>query len=797
MEVQTKESMKVNQASIIEENLGLSQNSLRVLEKRYLARDEEGKVIETPRSMMQRVAEALAKVELRYGATAEEAKKYQEQFYQVMTKWEFVPGGRTLTNAGASTRLIASCIVLHMDDSMEGIFGTLKEASLLQQAGSGLGFPWHLLRPAGTLTKKSRGMASGPVSFLMAYDRAFGVIKQQGRHGANMAVMRVDHPDILEFIECKRQEGNLVNFNISVGLTDEFMRAVKDDSKEPWMCQWQEKKMKPHLIKRNNRGAFVSAEDVTITARELMDKIVDAAWSNGEPGVLFPDTANRCNFLPAFGRLEATNPCGEQWLQANDVCNLGSINLGSFVKDKKIDKEKLTRVARVATRMLDNVIDLMDFPVEKVNVTSKANRRIGLGIMGFADMLYQMGLPYNSQAGRDTAEETMSLINTVVHDESENLAKVRGVFSNWEKSVWGPQDRNRLQRNAACTTVAPTGSISMVVECSSGVEPFFALAYRKENIMGGDSLSYINPYLENTLRARGLLTDELMEDVVKTGTIMHRADLPEDVRQVFVGAMDISADDHIRMQATFQKYVDNSISKTVNFPQSATKEDVYSGYLLAWEMGCKGCTVYRDGSRHEQVLNLNKKEEKKAEVSSDYGMHVLEPRPRPEVLRGTTYKMKTAYGNLYITVNEDEHGPFEVFSQMGKAGGFFAANLEAICRLVSLALRSGVHIDSVIRQLKGIRDPQPIWHKGEMILSLPDAIGQILEKHMKQSQGKLALEWRGDNKELSAPARVILDTGNGDAMDLGFAPACPDCGSMLQFQDGCMKCGVCGFSRCG
>lgn len=791
--------VKDNLMTSVSENLNFSENALRVLRKRYLLHDESGNVLETPRAMLERVAKALAEVEYNYGASKEIVKQWERKFFEVMANFEFIPAGRTMTNAGASTPVVANCIVLHLEDSMDSIFGTLKDASLLQQAGSGLGFPWHLLRPAGFTTKRSRGQASGPVSFLLAYDKAFGVIKQQGRHGANMAVMRVDHPDILEFIECKRQEGHLVNFNISIALTDEFMKAVKSNSQEPWLCQWQGKKMKPRMIKRNNRGVFLSDEEMTLTAREIMDRIVDAAWSNGEPGILFPDTANQNNPLPHLGRLESTNPCGEQWLHSGDVCNLGSINLARFVKDTKIDKEGLQETTRMAVRMLDNVVDIMNFPVEKVNLISRSNRRIGLGVMGFADMLYQLEIPYNSEEGRQAAENVMELINKAAHDESEKLALEKGVFSNWEKSIWGSFERNRPQRNAACTTIAPTGSISMVFDCSSGVEPFFALAYKKENIMGGDSLFYLNPYLEEALRSRGLYNQELLEDIVKTGTIAHRTDLPEEIRQVFVGAMDITAEDHILMQSAFQKHTENSISKTINFPNTATKEDVFNGYFLAWEKGCKGCTVYRDGSRQEQVLNLNNKKEEA--TVKNYALHILEPRPRPEALRGTTYKIKTAYGNLYITVNEDEHGPFEIFSQMGKAGGFFAANLEAVCRLASLALRSGVHIESVIRQLKGIRDPQPVWYKGEMILSLPDAIGQILEKHMKQSQGKLELEWRSE-KSLSEPLKLVLDKQVGeaslsDAVDLGFTPACPDCGSVLQFQDGCMKCAACGFSKCG
>jgi len=799
MEVQTKVNPAQSQSREANNNFRLSANALRVLEKRYLMRDEDGNVVENAQGMFERVSRALAGVESRYGASVVEIETWQKKFYSAMTNLELIPAGRTMTNAGAPTRLVANCIVLHFNDDMDSIFTTLRDATLLQQAGSGLGFPWHLLRPAGTITKKSRGQASGPVSFLWAYDKTFGVIKQQGRHGANMAVMRVDHPDVLEFIDCKRQEGRLVNFNVSVGITDEFMQAVKNDVKEPWLCEWQGKKTKPRLTKRNSRGAFVSSEEVTITAKEILDRIVDAAWSNGEPGVLFPDTANRTNPLPFMGRLESTNPCGEQWLHSGDVCNLGSINLAQFVKNKQIDTEHLETATRLAMRMLDNTVDLMDFPVEKVNEMSKSNRRVGLGVMGFADMLYQMEVAYNSEEGRTVAGQVMDLINTTAHDESEKLAQQKGVFANWEKSIWGPQGLNKPQRNAACTTVAPTGSISMVFDCSSGVEPFFALAYKKENIMGGDSLIYMNPYLENALRSRGLYTEELMNDIIKTGTLQHRTDLPDDVRHVFVGAMDINAEDHIRMQAAFQKQTDNSISKTINFTHSATKEDVMKGYMLAWELGCKGCTVYRDGSREEQVLNLNNRKTEKKETEAaggSFGMHILEPRPRPEVLKGTTYKIKTAYGNLYITINEDEHGPFEVFSQMGKAGGFFAANLEAVCRLISLSLRSGVHIEAVVRQLKGIRDPQPIWYKGEMILSLPDAIGQILEKHMKRAQGKLELEWR-DDKQLAAPIKITLDGASGDVGDLGLAPACPDCGSMLQMQDGCMKCGACGFSRCG
>jgi ribonucleoside-diphosphate reductase alpha chain len=495
---------------------------------------------------------------------------------------------------------------------MEGIFSTLKDAALLQQAGSGLGFPWHLLRPAGFRTNKTQGMASGPVSFMRAYNESFGVIKQQGRHGANMGVMRVDHPDILEFIESKWEEGSLVNFNISVSLTDEFMQSVKNKSQAPWTCQWAGKKMKPRRIIRNSRGAFVEAREESITAGELMDKIIEAAWRNGEPGVLFPDAANKTNPIPAQGRHEATNPCGEQWLPDGDVCNLRSIHLAKYVQNGEINESRLRRVTEMAVRILDNVIDLSDFPVEKVNATFRNNRRIGLGIMGFADMLYQLRIPYNSEQGYETGRKVIRLINNTAHEYSHQIAEEKGCFPNWDISIYGPKGKNEKMRNSALTTIAPTGSISMLLDCSSGVEPFFALAYEKE-VMSGQRLTYINPHLEQELKKLNLHNEEIIKEIEKTGSIQHIKEIPKNTKRVFVTAMDINADSHIRMQAAFQEHVDNSISKTINFPYSATREDVKNGYIRAWELGCKGCTVYRDGSREEQVLIIQKEKPAKKE----------------------------------------------------------------------------------------------------------------------------------------------------------------------------------------
>lgn len=596
--------------------LPFTMNALRVIAGRYLVRDDvKGQIIESPEGMFHRVADSLAAIEKNYGKNENEIKYVAGKFWEILSSFEFTPAGRTLANAGAPTPLISNCIVLHMEDSMKGIFKTLSDAALLQKAGSGLGFPFHLLRPAGAFCKSSRGTAGGPVSFLHVYNEAFGVIKQQGRHGANMAVMRVDHPDILEFIHCKAVEGRIKNFNISVGITDEFMAAVKSNSKEPWMCQFNGVKMKPRRVYRNKDMVIDKIEDETLTASELLHEIVTAAWHNGEPGVVFLDAVNRTNPVPKLGSIEACNPCGEQFLHDGDVCNLGSLNLEKFVVDGKVDYERLKVVTGIAIHMLDNVIDLTDFPVEKVNLTFRGNRRIGLGIMGFADMLYQLKVPYNSEEGIRTAEAVMSTIQKAAHEMSQKLAEEKGVFPNYELSIF--KEAGVKMRNAALTTIAPTGSIAMIYDVSSGVEPYFALSYYKQNVMGGQSLYYGNKHFEKELRDRGLYSQELMQKVAEHGTIQDIEEIPEDIKKVYVTAMDISAEDHIRMQAAFQRHIDNSISKTVNFANSATKEDVMNGYLLAWELGCKGCTVYRDGSREVQVLSVKGKDDKKAKQVDD------------------------------------------------------------------------------------------------------------------------------------------------------------------------------------
>ncbi len=582
--------------------LDLTINSLKILAKRYLQKDENGKVVELPEEMFDRVARVLSNVEKQYGKDATFVDTQYKQFYEIMANSEFTPAGRTLTNAGAPTPVVSNCIVLHPGDSMQDIFQTLKDASMLQQLGSGLGFPWHLLRPAGTKAKRSGGVASGPVSFLRVYNQAFGVIKQQGRHGANMAIMRVDHPDILEFVHCKRVEGDIKNFNISVGLTEEFMDKVIADDPNPYLCEFNGKKMKPQRVKRDQYDSIQDIQEETITAKELFTEIVECAWHNGEPGIVFLDAVNKTNPVPGLGRIEACNPCGEQFLHDGDVCNLGSINLSKFVTNGKVEFERLKEVTRRAVRMLDNVVDITEYPVDRVTKAMQGNRRVGLGIMGFGDLLYQTGIGYNTEEGIAMAEKVMDVIQQAAHQTSQEIAEEKGNFPNYDLSVYKPQ--KVPMRNAALTTVAPTGTISMMYDCSSGIEPVFALSYYKGQIIGSNTLYYTNPIFENALRERGLFSEELMKKVAEHGSVAHVDEIPEDMKKTFVVAHDIAPIWHVRMQAAFQRHVDNSISKTINFPHDASVEEVKQAYISAYQMGLKGLTVYRDGSRQVEVLTV-------------------------------------------------------------------------------------------------------------------------------------------------------------------------------------------------
>ncbi len=744
--------------------LSLTQNALKVLEKRYLKKNEEGKVIETPEELFRRVAGHVAKADALYGKTADEIARVEEEFYELMTSLTFLPNSPTLMNAGRRLGQLSACFVLPVEDSMESIFDAVKNAAIIHKSGGGTGFSFSRLRPGGDVVGSTKGVSSGPVSFMTVFDAATEAVKQGGtRRGANMGMLRVDHPDIIEFIKCKDDNNRFNNFNISIGLTSEFMAALTEDREY-------------ELINPRTRKAVKK-----LKAKEVFDLIVNHAWLNGEPGIVFLDRLNAANPTPALGEIESTNPCGEQPLLPYESCNLGSINLArmvrSGVKGCEVDWERLKETTWKAVHFLDNVIDMNKYPLQKIEEMTKANRKIGLGVMGWADMLIQLGIPYNSEEAISLAGRIMEFIQTEGRKASMRLAEERGVFPNYDKSIYA----GRFPvRNATITTIAPTGTLSIIAGCSSGIEPLFAVSFVR-TVMEGTKLIEVNPYFERVSKERGFWSRELMERIADTGSLKDFKEIPQDVKAIFLTAHDITPSDHIRMQAAFQRYVDNAVSKTVNFPHNATPDDVREVYLLAYRLECKGVTVYRDGSREEQVLSTGKtKKVISSETKGDTNQTIkIVPRKRPDVIRGSTRLIKTGCGNLYVTINEDEKGHlFELFTSMGKAGGCAASQAEAIGRLVSLAFRSNIDPAEVVKQLKGISCHQPAWSNGGKILSCSDAIAKAIERYNQNAD-------KGGNGH--------KDNGNS-VMLMG---ACPECGGSVEHEGGCVVCHNCGFTKCG
>ena len=753
-------------------------NAKTVLERRYLAKDQDGKVTETIDELFHRVASAIAEADAAYGSTGDEIKELEGQFYDMMISREFMPNSPTLMNAGRPLGQLSACFVLPVEDSMADIFDTVKYAALVHQSGGGTGFSFSRLRPEGSIVRSTGGVASGPVSFMKVFNAATEAVKQGGtRRGANMGMLRVDHPDILKFIDCKENNDEINNFNISVAITDKFMEAVKNGT--------EYELINPHT-------GEVSG---TLDARTVFDKIVDAAWRNGEPGVVFIDEMNRYNPTPALGEIESTNPCGEQPLLPYEACNLGSINLGLCVAEDDgiptIDYERLSRIVRTAVHFLDNVIDVNRYPLPKIDENTRKTRKIGLGIMGFADMLLKLGVPYNSVEAEKAAEEVMSLIQSEGRAASAELAAERGVFPAWKESVFGIE--NLPVRNATITTIAPTGTISIIADASGGCEPMFAYAFTK-NVMDGDKLLVCNDFLVEKLKEAGVYSEALMHRIAEEGTLAHILEIPAEIRRVFVCAHDISPEWHIRIQAAFQKYTDNAVSKTINFPNSATREEVKEAYMLAYKLGCKGTTVYRDGSRDSQVLTTGTaKEEKPLEIPPSLFGNIM-PRPRPGMTWGATEKMKIGCGSLFITVNRDENGICEVFTSTGKGGGC-PSQSEATARLVSIALRSGISQKEILAQLKGIRCPSTVRQQGMKCTSCPDAIARTIEKMSKI----LGTETMGINPDLieeEKPAPQPASKGNKPILGADDRLHCPECGKVLRHEGGCTVCD-CGFSHCG
>lgn len=560
----------------------LSENAVVILKQRYLAKDEDGNIIETPEEMFRRVASNIAEADLKYDPGADTGKR-EDEFYQVMADLDFLPNSPTLMNAGREFQQLAACFVLPIEDSIESIFEAIKNAAIIHQSGGGTGFSFSNLRPRGDIVKSTRGVASGPVSFMKVFDAATEAIRQGGmRRGANMGILRVDHPDIMEFIACKNRKGMLRNFNISVAITDSFMEALKNGL--------------DYELKNPRTGDAVR----TISAREVFDTIAYNAWKNGDPGIVFIDRINHYNPTPKLGIIESTNPCGEQPLLPYEACNLGSINLSHFVRDRKIDYKRLKKVVQTAVRFLDNCIDMGRYPLKEIEQMVKKNRKIGLGVMGFADMLILMEIPYNSDRAVRTAEDVMRFIRDEGRKESQRLAGERGVFQSYKGSIY---DGKMRLRNATITTVAPTGTLSIIAGCSSGIEPLFAVSYSRR-AFDTTELVEINPYFKEFAQKRGFYSEELMAEVSRKGILKDIGGIPDEIKKIFVTSHEISWEWHVRIQAAFQKYVDNAVSKTVNFPRHATKEDVKNAYLLAYELGCKGITAYRYGSKKREVLTL-------------------------------------------------------------------------------------------------------------------------------------------------------------------------------------------------
>ncbi len=816
-----------------ESTLPLSENALTVLERRYLKRNAEGKVLETAEEMFKRVADTIAAAEDKL-STGNDSKALSDEFYRMMTELDFMPNSPTLMNAGRELGQLSACFVLPVGDSMEEIFESIKNTALIHKSGGGTGFSFSRIRPANDVVLSTKGVSSGPLSFMSVFDAATETIKQGGtRRGANMGILRVDHPDIREFITCKDDTSQVTNFNISVAITDAFMEAVDNDEEYD-------------LI--DPRSHEVVGQE---NAREIFDMIVHGAWKTGEPGTFFVDRANAYNPVPELGSYEATNPCGEQPLLPYDVCNLGSVNLGMFVKegirwgdepDEAIDWDGLQRVVHLSVHFLDNVIDANRYPLEEITDLAQRIRRIGLGVMGWADMLVKLGVPYDSEEGVELGRKVMEFVNEEARNASENLAEDRGVFPAWERSIWGPDETcarrenghrirpERRLRNCNLTTVAPTGTISIIAGCSGGIEPLFAVAFMRNQ--AGVQMPDVNEDFVALAQEQGWHSEELMERIAEEGHI-HFDEVPEEVQEVFVTAHDITPEWHVRMQGGFQEHVDSAISKTTNFPREATEEDVREIYELAYHLGCKGVTVYRDGSRPHQVLSTGKTGEgEESEAAAERRIRLEQAladareanhrlrgrvealeaefterdqvagasrhkRQRPGMLKGRTIKMNSPLGDLYVTINEDENGrPFEVFCTLGKAGGAAMADAEALGRLISLALRSGIPITAVRDQLRGISCDRAVGLGPNKVLSAPDAIGQAIERYLEEKEGiqeELPIGVRAEAG--GAEARVQAE---GSATADEYFGSCPECGAgQLAFEEGCVKCHICGYSECG
>lgn len=783
----------------------LTPNARVVLAKRYL-KQANGQVVETAEDMIYRVACVVAGIEEdKYGKGKKETGALAKEFYTMMANLEFMPNSPTLMNAGRDLGQLSACFVLPIEDSMEQIFDAIKNAAIIHKSGGGTGFSFSRLRPKNSMVRSTGGVASGPISFMKVFNSATEAVKQGGtRRGANMGILRVDHPDIVDFIQCKEDNKEITNFNISVGITEDFMLAVREG--RPYDL------IDPHTGKADGQ----------LLAPEIFSKIVEHAWQNGEPGIVFLDRLNEGNPTPLQGKIEATNPCGEQPLLPNEACNLGSINLKLMVIEKNgkmvINWERLSQVIRLSVRFLDDVIDVNQYPLPIIDEVVKGNRKIGLGVMGFADMLILLQTSYATEEAVEYAEKVMKFIQTEARIESQRLAEERGTFPNFEGSIY---DGVMKLRNATLTTIAPTGTISMICGASSGVEPLFAVAYTK-TVMDGTALVEVNPLFEAFAQEYGFNSPELMQKIAEKGTVLGLQEVPNWVQEVFTTAQEIAPEWHIRIQAAFQRYTDNAVSKTINFANAATREDIAEAYRLADELNCKGLTVYRDGSREEQVLSTGTvvaqaQAEKRREEELASGqvippktpfipeVNTVVPRPRPTTTIGVTEKIKIGCGNLYVSVNADEKGICEVFTNTGRAGGC-SSQSEATARLISITLRSGLSVDAITEQIKGIRCPACMRREGVNVTSCPDAIARVIKKYNEVGINFASVQKGTQETDPAAEKSSVVEreklprekvTGKNIRTGVAAENACPECGMPINHESGCVVCTHCGYSKCG
>lgn len=773
----------------LEDKLDLTESGIKVLEGRYLKKGSDGKVTETAQDMFKRVAYNIAEAEKNYpkGPGVEQTA---EKFYDMMCNLYFLPNSPTLMNAGRDLQQLSGCFVIPIEDSIESIFESAKQGAIVHKSGGGTGYSFSRLRPKNDLVRSTSGISSGPVSFMYAHNTYTDVVKQGGtRRGANMGILRVNHPDILEFIGCKSvpneknkmiasffsdskylqrvverfliENYQLNNFNISVAITDKFMEAV-------------EKNQDYELIHPKSREVVQK-----LNAREVFNNIAENAWRSGEPGIIFIDKINRYNPTPEIGEIESTNPCGEQPLLPYESCNLGSIDLSKFVEKGKVNYSRLEEIVKRAVHFLDNVIDMNNYPLPQIEKVTKANRKIGLGVMGFADLLIELGIPYGSHESISKAEKIMSFVQEKSKEASQELAEKRGSFPNIEKSIY----KGKKMRNASTTTIAPTGTIGVITGCSQGIEPLYALVYKRKTPQF--ELLESNKIFKRIAEEKGFYSEELIKEIYeKNGSIKQFENIPNEIKELFVTTLDLTPEEHIRIQATFQKYTDNAVSKTINFPEFATKEEVLKAYMLSYKLGCKGLTIYRDKSRDVQVLNTGNVEITPKSLQSILAEESLNA-SRPERVIGETLSAKTSFGKLYLTVNNNKQGGklYEAFPTIGKTGGDIAAMGEGYGRLLSMLFKVGVPAESIIEQLEGIGGKEIAYDHGKIVTSLPDAIAKLLKKRLENIAS--------DNGEEVNKTATKQSKSSGNL--------CPKCGSGLLKQEGCEKCSnlECDYTRCG